>query len=61
MSLHSLEEIHYLKSFYPSKFSVEEAFFISEVEIIKVLIISFSFIVVIVLNFCFLKDLRKEE
>lgn len=34
VSLHSVEEIHYLKSFYPDRFSVPEA--AAEVELIKV-------------------------
>lgn len=36
---HSVEEIHYLKSFYPERFTVEEAFHASAVELIKVTII----------------------
>lgn len=35
---HSVEEIHYLKSFYPREFTVEEAFYASGVELVKVLI-----------------------
>jgi hypothetical protein len=40
---HSLQEIHYLKSFYPKQFSVEEIFYASAVELIKVLVISVPF------------------
>jgi hypothetical protein len=40
---HSVEEIHYLKSFFPQQFSVEEAFYASAVELIKVVIISIPF------------------
>jgi hypothetical protein len=61
VSWHSLEEIHYLKSFYPVKFTVEEAFFASGVELIKVLIISFPLLVIIALSVYFLKDSRKED
>jgi hypothetical protein len=32
---HSIEEIHYLKSFFPGEFTVEEAFYASAVELIK--------------------------
>ena len=37
---HSVEEIHYLKSFFPKQFSVEEAFYASAVELIKVVIVA---------------------
>jgi hypothetical protein len=37
--LHSVEEIHYLKSFFPERFTVEEAYYASLVELIKVVII----------------------
>ena len=40
VSWHSVEEIHYLKTFYPKEFTVEEAFFASGVELIKVILIS---------------------
>jgi hypothetical protein len=39
VSWHSVEEIHYLKSFYPKQFTVEEAFYASGVELIKVLLV----------------------
>ncbi len=45
---HSVEEIHYLKSFYPQQFTVEEAFYASAVELTKVLIISIPFLLLIV-------------
>ena len=32
VSWHSVEEIHYLKTFYPKQFTVEEAFYASGVE-----------------------------
>jgi hypothetical protein len=38
--LHSLEEIHYLKSFFPSSFTVQEAFYASALELIKIVIIT---------------------
>jgi hypothetical protein len=40
---HSVQEIHYLKTFYPKQFSVEEAFYASAVELVKVIIISLPF------------------
>jgi hypothetical protein len=51
---HSVEEIHYLKSFYPGQFSVEEAFYASGVELFKVLIITVPFIFALVVGFCLL-------
>jgi hypothetical protein len=44
-----MTEIHYLKSFYPQQFSIEDAFYADAVEIIKVLIISIPFFFVIVM------------
>lgn len=49
VSLHSVEEIHYLKTFFPKSFTVEEAFYAAGVELIKVHIISLPLIVIIVL------------
>ena len=40
---HSLEEIHYLKSFYPKSFTVEKSFYASAVELVKVIIVSLPF------------------
>ncbi|MBQ27602.1 MAG: hypothetical protein CMH81_05610 [Nitrospiraceae bacterium] len=57
--LHSLEEIHYLKSFYPSMFSVEETFYASGVEFFKVLIISLPLYVIIRICLAFLGRSRK--
>ncbi|MGO9569588.1 MAG: hypothetical protein ACLP5H_18815 [Desulfomonilaceae bacterium] len=48
---HSVHEIHYLKSFYPQQFSVEEAYYASGVELIKVLIISLPFFFAVVAGF----------
>lgn len=58
---HSLEEIHYLKSFYPGRFTVEEAFFASAVELIKVIIISLPFFLIILVSLCLLYILRKGD
>ncbi len=44
---HSLDEIHYLKSFFPVRFSVEEAFYASGIELIKVIIISLPLALII--------------
>jgi hypothetical protein len=47
-----VQEIHYLKSFYPKQFSVQEAFWASAVELVKVLVISIPFLFVIIAGFC---------
>jgi hypothetical protein len=44
---HSVEEIHYLKSFFPAKFTVEEAFYASAIELIKIVIIGIPFLLII--------------
>ena len=53
--LHSLEEIHYLKSFFPASFSVREAFFAGALELIKVAIISLPLVLFIVVGLFLLK------
>ena len=57
---HSVEEIHYLKSFFPKQFSVEEAFYASKIEMIKIAIISFPLILIIGLSMYFLRYFRKD-
>jgi Na+-driven multidrug efflux pump len=57
---HSVEEIHYLKSFYPRQFSVEEAFYASAVELVKIVIISVPFILIIATALSLLRHLRKD-
>lgn len=47
---HSIEEIHYLKSFFPKAFTVEEAMYASVVELIKIVIIGIPFFLVIGLS-----------
>ena len=49
---HLVEEIHYLKSFLPKQFTVEEAFYASAVELIKVVIVAVPFFFIIVTGFC---------
>ena len=57
---HSVEEIHYLKSFFPKQFSVEEAFYASRVELVKIAIISFPLILIIGLSLYFLSYFGKD-
>ena len=57
---HSVGEIHYLKSFFPGKFSVEEAYYASLVELIKIAIIGFPVIVVIGISLFMLRYIDKK-
>jgi hypothetical protein len=43
---HSVEEIHYLKSFFPRTFTVEEAMHAAAVELIKVVIIGMPILLI---------------
>jgi hypothetical protein len=56
-----VEEIHYLKSFFPKVFSVEQAFYASAVELIKVLIIAVPFVFIIVTGLCLLYYWRRSS
>jgi len=56
---HSVEEIHYLKSFFPKQFTVEEAYYASKVELVKIAIISFPLILIIGISLYFLNYFRK--
>ncbi len=47
VSLHSVQEIHYLKTFYPKSFTVEEALYASIVELIKVFFVAFPLLLII--------------
>jgi hypothetical protein len=44
---HSLGENYYLKSFFPKRFSVQEAYFAGAVELVKVVIIGLTIVRVI--------------
>lgn len=61
VSWHSVQEIHYLKTFYPQQFSVEEAFYASAVELVKVLIISVPFFFIIVAGCCLLHSWKHKS
>ncbi|MGA3206329.1 MAG: hypothetical protein ABSE05_00720 [Syntrophales bacterium] len=58
---HSVTEIHYLKSFYPQQFGVEEAFYASAVELVKVLIIGIPFFFIIVAACCLLHYWKRKS
>lgn len=57
---HSVGEIHYLKAFYPKQFSVEEAFYASAVELVKVLIIAIPFCLLIAISLYLLRHFDKK-
>jgi hypothetical protein len=61
--LHSLEEIHYLKSFFPRAFTVQEAFYASAVELIKIIIIALPLLLIISVSLFILRqrDIQKPE
>jgi hypothetical protein len=44
---HSVQEIHYLKSFFPRQFTVQEAYYAAGVELIKIVIIGIPIVLVI--------------
>jgi hypothetical protein len=49
VSYHSVREIHYLKSFYPARFTVAEAASATEVELIKVALTSFPIVLIAII------------
>jgi len=49
ISYHSIEEIHYLKTFLPQTYTVEQAFYACGIELIKIIIIAMPVLLVIVL------------
>jgi hypothetical protein len=52
--LHSLEEIHYLKTFFPPEFTVQEAFYAAMIELVKVVIMAIPLVLVIAIASYFL-------
>jgi Na+-driven multidrug efflux pump len=58
---HSVEEIHYLKTFYPRQFTVEEAFYASGVEFFKVLIITVPFLFALAAGSILLRHWKRKE
>jgi len=55
VSYHSIEEIHYLKSFFPSTFTVEGAKDAAIVEAVKIFIISVPVFLVVLVCMFYLK------
>ena len=54
--LHSVDEIHYLKSFFPKQFTVEEAFYAAAIELIKVIIIGLPILVILGIGLAKLRE-----
>lgn len=54
--LHSLEEIHYLKSFFPAEFTVQDAFYAAMIELIKDVIIAIPLILIVAVALSFLRS-----
>ena len=54
--LHSVQEIHYLKSFFPGRFTVEEAFYAAAVELIKITIVGIPLLIFLALCAFFLRQ-----
>jgi hypothetical protein len=61
VSWHSVEEIHYLKTFYPKQFTVEEAYYASGVELIKVILIGLPLFLVMGAGFYLLRYFKKNN
>ncbi|MBI1913092.1 MAG: hypothetical protein HYS21_13985 [Deltaproteobacteria bacterium] len=61
VSWHSIEEIHYLKSFYPERLSVEDAFHAAWVEVLKIHIISLPLLTIILICAFLLWLYKKRE
>ncbi|MEJ2695862.1 MAG: hypothetical protein P8013_04370 [Candidatus Sulfobium sp.] len=59
VSLHSVWEIHYLKSFYPAHFSVSEAADAALVELIKVTLVALPLLLVIFVCLFLIRQLRR--
>jgi hypothetical protein len=57
---HSIEEIHYLKSFFPKQFTVQEAYYASKIELIKIAIICFPILICIGISLYLLRCYRKD-
>lgn len=58
---HSVEEIHYLKSFFPKRFNAQEAYYASAIELVKVVIIGMPIVLFVVVSLYMLRHLDKEQ
>jgi len=55
VAYHSVQEIHYLKGFFPSNFTVEQAKDASVIELVKVSLIAIPVVIIISLSLFALK------
>jgi hypothetical protein len=60
ISLHSVDEIHYLKSFFPREFTVEESFYAAAIELIKVIIIGLPIVLIIGVCLAKLRESKRD-
>jgi hypothetical protein len=58
---HSVEEIHYLKSFFPNQFSVQDAYYATAIELMKVIIVGLPIALIIAVGLYILKHIAKEQ
>jgi hypothetical protein len=58
---HSIEEIHYLKSFFPRQFNMQEAYYAAAIELVKVMIIGMPIVLVISVCLYFWRHKNKER
>lgn len=59
VSFHSVWEIHYLKSFYPHKFSISEAAAAALVELIKVFLVALPLLLIIFVCLFLIRELKR--
>ena len=58
---HSISEIHYLKSFFPRQFSVQDAYYASAIELIKVIIIGLPILFITASGIYLLRHFSRER
>jgi hypothetical protein len=58
---HSVDEIHYVKLFFPKRFSVQEAYYATAIELIKVIIIGLPIVLIIAVGLYLLRHINKEK
>lgn len=59
--LHSVDEIHYLKAFFPQQFTVEQAYYASVIELIKIIILCFPFLILIYTSLAMLRQYPNKQ
>jgi hypothetical protein len=59
--LHSVQEIHYLKSFFPRQLSVQEAYYATAIELIKVIMIGMPIVAIAAVSIYILRYIDGEK